>query len=94
MRTIEKQSLGGQLEKILSDLENDGPITVQSNGIDVAVILPAGLLTTLLEEEPGSVNPRTAALFKKSLVERWTVYKALREIELKFDGPGSHPLAD
>jgi len=35
-----------------------------------------------------------AALFKKSLVERWQVYKALQEMELKFAEPDSHPPAD
>ena len=93
MRTIEKHSLDSQIEQLLTNLENDGPITIQSNGIDVAVILPPGLLTFLLEDAPANVNPRMAALFKKSLVKRWRVYKALQEMELKFAEPDSHPPA-
>lgn len=82
MRTIDARDIQKQFEDVIGSLEKNGPISVQSNGRDVAVILSPALLATLLEQSPEGVNPQVAALFKKSLVDRWQVYAGLRQYEV------------
>lgn len=76
-----------EFDEVIASVQND-PIRVQENGSDVAIILSPDLYDFLLKEPPASVNPRIAALFKRSMVERRQVYRALAKYEAE------HPETD
>lgn len=81
MRKVSKEECGSRLEEIVSSLAEDGPIAIQHDGKDVAIILTPELFEALTEPFPPNVNPRVESLFRKSLVERWQVYKALSRLD-------------
>lgn len=81
MRKVSKEECGSRLGEILNSLAEDGPVAIQHDGEDVAIVLTPDLFSALTEPFPANVNPRVVSLLRKSLVERWQVYKALSRLD-------------
>ena len=80
MRTISVEDMKAGFDDVIAGVHDD-PVRVQEDGRDVAIILSPDLYDFLLKEPPVSVNPRIAALFKRSVMERGQVYRALAKYE-------------
>jgi hypothetical protein len=80
MRTISVETIKAEFDEVIASLE-DNPTRVQEDGRDVAILLSPDLYDFLLTAPPVSVNPVVAALFKRSVVERGRVYRALAKYE-------------
>ena len=87
MRTISVETIKAEFDEVIASLE-DNPTRIQVDGRDVAIILSPDLYDFLLTAPPASVNPVIAALFKRSVVERGQVYRALAKYEAE------HPESD
>lgn len=60
------------------DLARTGPVTIEKNGRDVAVVLSAEEFARLMAEtQKPRVNPRLEALLADSIERRRPVYEAL-----------------
>ena len=82
MRTISVETIQAEFDDVIAAVQDD-PVRVQEDGRDVAIILPPNLYEFLLKEPPPSLNPKIAALFKRSVVEWHRVYQALAQYEAK-----------
>jgi len=76
MRTIRIEDAALAFDQVLDAIQ-DAPMRLQRDGKDVAVMLSPALYEMLLAEPPTELTPRLATLFKRSLVERAEVYRAL-----------------
>ena len=79
MRKVSKEECGSRLGEILNSLAEDGPVAIQHDGEDVAIVLTPDLFSA--QPFQANVNPRVVSLLRKSLVERWQVYKALSRLD-------------
>jgi hypothetical protein len=78
LRVVELEQAELDVEELIAQCQ-DQPLRIQSSGKDVAIMLDPKLYDVLVTPTPPNVNPVVAALFRKSLVERHALYKALSD---------------
>ena len=80
MKSISVEDIKAGFDEVITGVQDD-PVRVQADGRDVAIILSPDLYAFLLKEPPADVRSRVAALYKRSVVERGRLYRALAKYE-------------
>lgn len=86
VQTISVDEIATKFDEVIA-MAQRSPVHVQGDGRDVAVVLAPELYELLIATPPKEVNATVAALFKRSIVDRAEVYRALARYEADHPEP-------